>query len=124
MVHVDSRASVSAGESHNHQKPIGQMHDGKAYCGQDGDGVDVMRQEIGKAIHKVAVEYVLLDETPGAIEQQTQARALPGNLANGVEDQADREDDGGDEAQDHPELGRTARHLPFETKLSKAFTFT
>src|SRR5713101_4060708 len=83
MVKVDPRTNVAARKGHNHQKPIGQMYEGKAYCGQNGDGVCMMRQEIGKAVHKVAVEYVLLNEPPDAIEQQAQTRPLPANLANG-----------------------------------------
>src|SRR5271169_978685 len=70
MLEVDPRANIAARKRDHHQKPIGRVHERKAYSGQDGDAACVIRQKTGKAVHKIAIEYVLLKQTPGAIEEQ------------------------------------------------------
>jgi hypothetical protein len=81
-----------------------------------------MRQESGKPIHEKAIQHVLLEQTPNAVEREARKRHTPGNIPDGIEDESRNEQCQRNQHQNGGELAEgSRRRAPAQAQRLQGF---
>jgi hypothetical protein len=101
---VEVRAQKPGAERHRHEEPVGGVHDREARRRSQRDDTQAPpRRSGGEAVHKVAVQRVLLEEAPHAVERDEPGEAHAGDGADGAERQPEDQRQCGDPEQERPD---------------------
>src|SRR5579864_881682 len=76
IAEIDPGANVSAGKSHQHEEPVGQVRQGEQCCRKQGNA-SLVSQETGEPVDEVTVQQILLKKSPGKIHGQARESVIP-----------------------------------------------
>src|SRR5882724_8917189 len=122
VLEVDSCANISARRGGQHEKPVGQVRQREEHSGEQRNGVGMTGQKIGKPVYEIAVQNVLLKQSPEAVHQEAEKRTLKRYRADAVEAHPEPEERQGHQSQVRRKTSQAVRRMaPLESQPRRSF---